>query len=311
MSRSILPLRYPGGKSSLLAYIEKFIESNKISVQTIIEPYAGSAAISIGLLRKNKLSRSIINDSDQMVYSFWKTVMNHNQELIEMIDSVQVSIDTWFDYRKYLIENPLKIYNEKDVAMAFLFLNRTSYSGIVKAGPLGGKRQLSKYGIDCRFNRENLKKKISNLESLSPKIELFNMDGVEFMKEMIKRDEDVMIYADPPYYGVGRNLYNHYFDDSKHIELAEYLKQIEEQPWLLSYNNNEFIVNLYSDQKKQPIYLDYHTGHYRKDIMEYMFSNKIIPTFKISEKRKKENNPSKIKNNSFEPSAEVKALKTE
>ncbi len=311
MNPSVTPLRYPGGKASLLTYIEKFIESNKISVQTIIEPYAGSAAISIGLLRKNIVSRSFINDSDQMVYAFWKTVMNNNQELIEMIDSVQVNLDTWFNYRKYLMENPLSVYNEKEVAMAFLFLNRTSYSGIVKAGPLGGKRQLSKYGIDCRFNRENLKKKISNLESLSSRIEVFNMDGVEFMKEIVKRSEDIMIYADPPYYGVGKLLYNQYFDDSKHIELAEYLKQVEEQPWLLSYNNDEFILNLYNNQDKQPIYLDYHTGHYRKDIMEYMFSNKVIPTFEISEKKKKENNQPKIKNKSLEPSEEAKVIRSE
>ena len=281
-----IPLRYPGGKSSLLNYVEKFIDSNNISVKTIIEPYAGSAAISIGLLGKDKTLRAYINDSDQMVYAFWRTVMNNNQELIEMVDSVQVNLDTWFNYQKYLTENPLTVYNEKDLAMAFLFLNRTSYSGIVKAGPLGGKKQQSKYKINCRFNKENLKKRIAALEGLSSRMEIYNEDGVKFMEEMIKRNEDVMIYADPPYHEVGKQLYNQYFDDNKHIELADYLKKIEEQPWLLSYNNSEFILNLYNDKIKMPIYLDYHSGPYRKDIMEYMFSNKVIPLFEISEKRR-------------------------
>lgn len=279
MNPSITPLRYPGGKASLLNYMEKFIESNQISVQTIIEPYAGSAAISIGLLRKNILSRSFINDSDQMVYSFWKTVMNHNQDLTEMIDSVQVNLDTWFDYRKYLIENPLSIYNEKDVAMGFLFLNRTSYSGIVKAGPLGGKNQRSKNKIDCRFNKKNLITKIRNLEQFSSSIEIFNLDGIKFMEEMIKREDDLIIYADPPYHHVGKSLYNHYFDDTKHIELSNYLKEIQEQPWLLSYNDSDFILNLYNDKKKVPIFLDYHSGPYRKNIKEYIFSNRTIPPF--------------------------------
>ena len=289
MTGSSIPLRYPGGKSSLLNYIEKFIESNDICVNAIIEPYAGSAAISIGLLSKGIISKAYINDADQMVYAFWKTIMNKNEELIEMIDSLEVNLDAWFYYRKYLVDTPLTKFNEKDVAMAFLFLNRTSYSGIVKAGPLGGKRQQSRYKIDCRFNKENLKKKIKSIEALSPKVKVFNMDGIQFMKEIIRENEDVFIYADPPYYNVGKLLYNQYFDDSKHNQLADYLKQVEEQPWLLSYNANKFIMNLYSDQKMVPIYLDYHTGPYRRNIMEYLFSNRVIPPFEARERIKKVN----------------------
>ena len=112
------------------------------------------------------------------------------------------------------------------------------------------------------------------------------MDGIQFMKEIIRENEDVLIYADPPYYNVGKLLYIQYFDDNKHIQLADYLKQVEEQPWLLSYNANEFIMNLYSDQKMVPIYLDYHTGPYRRNIMEYLFSNRVIPPFEARENKK-------------------------
>lgn len=286
MNITSVPLRYPGGKASLLNYVEKFITSNNISVQAILEPYAGSAAISMGLLRKGMISKAYINDSDQMVYAFWKTVLNNNEELIEMIDSLEVNLDAWFCYRKYLVDKPLTKFNEKDVAMAFLFLNRTSYSGIVKAGPLGGKKQQSRYKIDCRFNKENIKKKIEQLQEFSSRLEISNMEGIEFMKETIKKTGDVFIYADPPYYNVGKLLYNQYFDDKKHIQLADYLKQVEEQPWLLSYNANEFIMNLYSDQKMVPIYLDYHTGPYRRNIMEYLFSNRVIPPFEARENKK-------------------------
>ncbi len=286
MTYSSVPLRYPGGKRLLLNYVEKFIESDGLSVKTIIEPYAGSAAISVGLLSKDKTLRAYINDSDQMIYAFWRTALNNNNELIEMVDSVEINLDTWLDYRKYLIENPLRKFNEKDIAMAFLFLNRTSYSGIVKAGPLGGKKQQSRYKIDCRFNKENIKKKIEQLQEFSSRLEISNMEGIEFMKETIKEIGDVFIYADPPYYNVGKLLYNQYFDDKKHIQLADYLKQVEEQPWLLSYNANEFIMTLYSDQQMVPIYLDYHTGPYRRNIMEYLFSNRVIPPFEARENKK-------------------------
>ena len=171
----------------------------------------------------------------------------------------------------------------------YIVLNRTSYSGIVKAGPLGGKKQQSQNKIDCRFNKQNLKNKIKNLGQLSPRVEVSNMDGIQFMKEITRTNEDVFIYADPPYYKVGKLLYNQYFNDSKHIELADYLKQVDEQPWLLSYNNTDFILELYSDKKMVPIFLDYHSGPYRRNIKEYLFSNRVIPPFEIRNEIKKGN----------------------
>ena len=41
-----------------------------------------------------------------------------------------------------------------------IFLNRTTFSGIFKSGPIGGKDQISKYPIDCRYNAIKIKKKI-------------------------------------------------------------------------------------------------------------------------------------------------------
>lgn len=286
MNPSVTPLRYPGGKATLINYVEKFLYSNNISVDHILEPYAGTASVSIGLLRDNIISHAYINDADQMVYAFWKTIIENNEEFIEMVDSVEVNLDTWFNSKKYLIDNPLSRYNQKDVAMAFLFLNRTSYSGIVKAGPLGGKNQNSKYGISCRFNKNRIINKIKFLNQFSAKISVYNYDGIQFMKNMIMEYSDAFIYVDPPYYKVGKLLYNVYFTQQQHEELANYLKSIEEQPWLLSYNNEKFILDLYSEKHNGVIYLDYHSGHYRSKTKEYVFSNRVIPAYEINEEIK-------------------------
>ena len=287
MNPSVTPLRYPGGKATLINYVEKFLTSNNISLDSIMEPYAGTASISIGLLRDNIVPHAYINDADQMVYAFWKTIIDNNKEFIEMVNSVDVTLDTWFNFKKYLIDNPLGKYNQKDVAMAFLFLNRTSFSGIIKAGPLGGKNQNSKYGISCRFNRKRITDKIHFLSQFSDKINVYNKDGIKFMRNMIKEYSDAFIYVDPPYYKVGKFLYNVYFTQEQHEELANYLKSIEEQPWLLSYNNEDFILNLYSEKNNQEIYLDYHSGHYRTKIKEYVFSNRVTPAYEIEEHTRK------------------------
>lgn len=283
MNPSVTPLRYPGGKATLINYIEKFLKINNIKVRSVMEPYAGSASMSIGLLKDNLVSEASINDADQMVYSFWRMVLNDNEEFIEMVKSVEVNIDTWLKFRKYLVSDPLNRYNYKEVGFAFLFLNRTSFSGIIKAGPLGGKEQRSSYDIACRFNKDRIIKKILFLGQLSNRISVYNMGGIEFMKKRFKETPDVFIYVDPPYYEIGKQLYNIYFNQKQHEELADYLKSIDEQPWLLSYNNNEFILKLYNDKNTRPIYLDNHSGYYRKNIKEYLFSNRVIPAYKVEE----------------------------
>ena len=44
------PLRYPGGKGKLAAYIKKVIEENRLLDGEYVEPYAGGAAIALELL---------------------------------------------------------------------------------------------------------------------------------------------------------------------------------------------------------------------------------------------------------------------
>jgi DNA adenine methylase len=56
------------------------------------------------------------------------------------------------DFKKYLEKGATARYSGFELGLAFLFFNRTNYSGIINAGPIGGKRQLSKYKMQCRFN---------------------------------------------------------------------------------------------------------------------------------------------------------------
>ena len=47
---------------------------------------------------------------------------------------------------------------DREMAVKCLFLNRTTFSGILhgRAGPIGGRRQVSRYDIGCRFNKAAL-----------------------------------------------------------------------------------------------------------------------------------------------------------
>ena len=63
------PLRYPGGKGKLAAYVKAIIDANKLYDGEYVEPYAGGAAIGLELLFQEYVTRIHINDLSGPVYS--------------------------------------------------------------------------------------------------------------------------------------------------------------------------------------------------------------------------------------------------
>lgn len=52
------PLRYPGGKGKLTAYIKNPMKRNRLLDGEYVEPYAGGSAIALELLSTNTSSKS-------------------------------------------------------------------------------------------------------------------------------------------------------------------------------------------------------------------------------------------------------------
>lgn len=65
---TITPLRYPGGKSKLIPFVEKLVEEN--SIKTFIEPFCGGGGVGLSLLLSDKIDRLVINDLDRGIYAF-------------------------------------------------------------------------------------------------------------------------------------------------------------------------------------------------------------------------------------------------
>jgi DNA adenine methylase len=78
------PLRYPGGKGKLAAYLKSIIEANRLHDGEYVEPYAGGAAIAFELLFQEYVSRIHINDLSRPIFSFWQAVLNDTNELCRL-----------------------------------------------------------------------------------------------------------------------------------------------------------------------------------------------------------------------------------
>ena len=272
-------LRYPGGKALLSSYISCVIEENYLTGCTFYEPYAGGASVSLDLLRLGFISKAVLVERDPLVYAFWRCVFEQTDKLCAAIEAVPVTIDTWQELQPTRgVKSPFtNKYSLFQLGVAGLFFNRTNFSGILGAGPIGGERQTSSYTIDCRFNKDKLIKQICAASKYRERVEVNYDDALHFMESHAEQlsTEFSFAYVDPPYYAQGKKLYRYFYEDSDHAALAAYITA-QGFPWLVSYDDHPRIRQLYSNNPIQPIYLDYKARSTRT-AQELVISNLVIP----------------------------------
>ncbi len=236
------PLRYPGSKQKFIRTFVDILKKNNIQPDLFIEPFAGGLSISLHMLQNNIAKEIAIIEKDPLVASFWKVVFFDSEWLINRIVKTDITIEEWNRFKQH---NPITI---RDMALKCLFMNRTCFSGILKAGPIGGKKQLSQYRIDCRFNKKNIINKIEILSSYRNRIAFIEEGDFEeiLVRRMKKLPVNTFFYFDPPYIKKAKNLYNFYFNKQDHARLKNFIKKLNFN-WLLSYDYEPSLKNLYSE----------------------------------------------------------------
>src|ERR1017187_1646015 len=117
------PLRYPGGKAKLAAYVKTLMKVNRLLDGEYVEPYAGGAAIALELLLHEYVSRIHINDVSKPVHAFWKSVLSHTNELCRLVIDTPLTVKAW-DTQKRVLANAAD-HDDVTLGFATFFLNRT------------------------------------------------------------------------------------------------------------------------------------------------------------------------------------------
>lgn len=246
-SRYCSPLRYPGGKNCIFDFVSKFFYENNLIGTSYAEPYAGGAGLALRLLFDEYVNKIYINDLDKSIYTFWKVVLNDNIRFCDWISDVDINVDTWLHHKKN--QNQSEKIDDFELAKSTFFLNRTNISGVIKGGIIGGQDQKGKYKIDARFNKDDLIRRIERITNFKNRIQLSNLDGITFINKMNSKLEDIFIYLDPPYVQKGADLYMNFYSQEDHQRLSKKVHKMKKK-WLVSYDNNDFILNLYSDKDR-------------------------------------------------------------
>lgn len=275
------PLRYPGSKKRLTGYIEEILMINNLHNYMFVEPFAGGANVSLYLLQNNLVESIGLIERDPLVASFWQIVFSKDDKelkwLIKQIRTIDINLQNWTKYKNSVPDT------KKERALACLFLNRTSFSGILapSSGPIGGHSQTSKYKIDCRFPRAKLIAKIEALSKLRGKVKfVWNLhwkNGLSLIRRMQasgRFNEALLFYFDPPFFHQADRLYNFFFQEKDHADLKSSILNLTSS-WILSYDYCDEVKELYGNESLTQIELLYSASQNggSKSAQEVIISN--------------------------------------
>jgi DNA adenine methylase len=239
------PLRYPGGKSSLAAFIQSIFVANDLVGGIYAEPYAGGASVALALLFENYVRQIHINDADPAVHAFWHSAVAHTDDLCRLIRDTKPTVSEW--KRQRAIYSLGRRAARLQLGFAAFFLNRTNRSGIIgSAGIIGGQNQDGKWKINARYNRVELAARVERIAKFRDRIVVTGIDASIFLSRASQLlPAESLIYMDPPYYLKGeRRLYANYYEPDDHAEVAEAVSRLRCN-WLVSYDRVPQIRQIY------------------------------------------------------------------
>lgn len=125
-----------------------------------------------------------------------------------------------------------------DGAFRSLFINRTSYGGLLHAGPIGGTKQTGKWKIDCQYTPKTTISRLKTARDL-----LVGRTFVTCVDWRLAQKRGTL-FIDPPYYYPGNSLYRASMQSGDHTDLANFLSTYSNDI-LVTYDDVPEIRQLY------------------------------------------------------------------
>jgi DNA adenine methylase len=191
--------RYPGGKFSKAPYYSSLIGT----CETIIEPFVGGGHLTVFALLSGVAKRARINDIDPGVSAFWKVLFEGSDSEYRLLKKLINRQPTVEEFEWLKEDGKLDDCDLVERAFHFIYLNRTTFGGLITSGCLGGVAQ-DKNTIDSRYNAARFIEGMDALRVFKGKVTVTCGDFAECIAHAGPGD---VIFADPPYVGAGGMLY--------------------------------------------------------------------------------------------------------
>ena len=226
--KSNSPFRYPGGKFYARQLILDVIPHH----YDYGEPFAGGA--SIFFAKDRARGRSILNDLDADVINTLTHIRDDVESLIALLDGVAATKENHTLYKSHYQPS-----NDLERAFRWFYLNRTSYSGIMRP-----ENCYWGFGEKYSMRPENWPPHLRTVSDRLQGVELLSLD----FEEVIDRLPDgCFVFADPPYYNADQQKFykcTFTYDDHRRLE-ACLRRNSDRLPFLLTYDDHQDIRDMY------------------------------------------------------------------
>ena len=214
------PIPYQGSKRLIAPIILKYFPK---TVSRLVEPFAGSAAMSIAVAARGGADQFWVNDGHSPLINLWREIIHRPDALAD--DYTFLWNDQLGRERDYF-NHVRDRFNANHAPADFLYL----LARCVKAA--------IRYNMNGDFNNTpdnrrkgarpaEMRRRISHTSALlSKRTRLTSRDYIEVLAECTNKD---LVYMDPPYQGVCRNRDQRYLPKVDHDEFCDELAKLNEQ----------------------------------------------------------------------------------
>lgn len=217
------PLSYYGGKQKMLRHILPLIPPHEVYV----EPFAGGAAV---FWAKRPARLEVLNDTNTLVYSFYKAARLCPQALITRLEATLYSRH---EYRAALAVRHKPHATTLERAVAFFVLTQQGFCGLI--GSWGfGKQPRAPLGV--RYTN-----KIAALRAAALRLRTAQVECMDAIACIRRYDQPgAFMFIDPPYYNSNCGHYGGY-TEADFVALLEALRTVQAQ-WMLTCYPNPHIA---------------------------------------------------------------------
>lgn len=201
-------LKWAGGKSQLIPYLEKKIPDN---FNTYIEPFIGGAALFFFLRPK----KAIISDNNPELVNLYQVIAAKPKELLKELTSFKNEKDFYYQIRSMSFDTLDPLF----AAARTIFLNKTCFNGLYRVNKLGlFNTPYGGYKRTTFVDEDNLLK----ASELLKRATILQADFEDVLENFAKAGD--FAFLDPPYIPVSDySDFNRYtkekfsFDDQKRL----------------------------------------------------------------------------------------------
>ncbi|MCL6424452.1 hypothetical protein Bequi_13865 [Brachybacterium sp. JHP9] len=256
--RYLSPLRYPGGKARMAPWLAEAFWGSQgllgLPVEVWLEPFGGGAGAALAALESHGLPEAWIVEANPALAAFWLEITGDDAErFARRVEETVPGLPAFWAARERVVDALVAGADGHDLfelGWAAFVLNRCSRSGMVigNVGPIGGKAQSGRDIVSSRWNGSALAQRIRRIREHGSRFKVFAGDGISYLEDLPDSGfgEEVFVFADPPYIGVGDRLYAHGLDRAGHERLAAAIHGLP-CAWALTYDVHPDVLSLYPE----------------------------------------------------------------